>query len=326
MELVNTPHVSDFTKKTLAQFGWQEGDPIPADLGPMLVKVRESVPPSPRADVLVDVAVMPPDAIEQARQMLQAAKSCAAQQAEEAQRKAEIAKLNPAAQQLLKMADAMPEPPQIINDLDEASAVKPASAAPETPAGPAPAEPEESMTGLGPMAILPFCPRCGWDMRQKFEIVPTDLDKEDFLAATLGGTKFERTYEIFGGKLKIIFHTILAEENKLIHRQLVLDQEAKRIVTEAEWFVQMLEYRLAFSLAAITDANGKPTSVIPALGALPAVEGESALITLSNYVNNEVLAHEVTRRLVGTHLRQFQRLVEALEAMALEPSFWNGIA
>jgi len=25
------------------------------------------------------------------------------------------------------------------------------------------------------------------------------------------------------------------------------------------------------------------------------------------------------------HLRQFQRLVEALEAMALEPNFWTGI-
>lgn len=326
MELVNTPHVSDFTKKTLAQFGWQEGDPIPADLGPMLVKVRESVPPSPRADVLVDAAVMPPDTVEQARQMLQAAKSHAALQAEEAQRKAEIAKLNPAAQQLLKLAEAAAAQPQIINDLDEAPVAQPAPSATETPAEPAPAEPEESMTGLGPMAILPFCPRCGWDMRQKFEIVPSDLDKEDFLAATLGGTKFQRDYTIFGGKLKIVFHTILAEENKLIHRQLVLDQESKRIVTEAEWFVQMMEYRLALSLGALVDGNGKPTAVVPALGELPAVEGESPLITLTNYVNNKVLAHEVTRRLVGTHLRQFQRLVEALEAMALEPSFWNGIA
>jgi hypothetical protein len=176
------------------------------------------------------------------------------------------------------------------------------------------------------MAVLPFCPRCGWDMRQKFEIVPTELDKEDFLAATLGGTKFQRDYEIFGGKVKIVFHTILADESKLIHRQLVLDQESKKIVTEAEWFVQMLEYRMALSLGAIVDAKGKPTALIPALGDLPAVDGQSPLETLSDYVNKKVLAHEVTRRLVGSHLRQFQRLVEALEAMALEPSFWNGIA
>lgn len=325
MQLVETPHVSDFTKSTLAQFGWQAGDPIPADLGPLLVKVRESLPPSPRADVLVDIASMPVETVEQVKQMLQAAKGYASQAAEEARRKAEIAKLNPAAQDLLRLAESTTAAPQIVDDREAAPAPQPEPEKPEAAPQEEP-EPTESTTGLGQRALLPFCPRCGWDMRQKFDIVPTDLDKEDFLAATLGGTKFERNYEIFGGKFKIVFRTILAEENKLLHRQLVLDQEAKKIVTEAEWFVQMLEYRLALSLAALTDANGKPTAVVPALGELPAVEGETPLVTLSNYVNNKVLAHEVTRRLVGTHLRQFQRLVEALEAMALEPSFWNGIA
>lgn len=329
MELVDSAHVSEFTKKTLAQFGWRDGEPIPAELGPLLLKVRESSPPSPRTDVLVDIAIMPPDEVAQAQQLLQAAKQVAAQQAEAQSRQAQLNQLNPAAQRLMQLADTAPE---IIDDRPEVAAPAPTPAptpapAPELPPEAAPAEAtEESATGLGPMAVLPFCPRCGWDMRQKFEIVPTELDKEDFLTATLGGTKFQRDYTIFGGKVRIIFHTILAEENKMIHRQLVIDQENKKIVTQAEWFVQMLEYRLALSLGAIVDQNGKPTAVIPALGELPAVAGQSPLETLADYVNNKVLAHEVTRRLVGSHLRQFQRLVEALEAMALEPSFWNGIA
>jgi hypothetical protein len=175
------------------------------------------------------------------------------------------------------------------------------------------------------MVILPFCPRCGWDMRQRFEIVPTDRDKEDFVASLLGGTRFKRDYALLGGKLVISFQTILADDNKMIHRQLILDQEAKKIVTEAEWFVALMEYRLALSLEYTADAQGKPIAIVPALGDLPPKEGESPLSTLSGYVNQKILAHEVTRRLVGQHLRQFQRLVEALEAMALEPSFWNGI-
>jgi hypothetical protein len=327
MELVDAQNVSDFTKKTLAQFGWVDGDPLPVDLGPMLVKVRESLPPSPRSDVLVDIDTMPPLAVEQAKQMLAAAKQVAAQQAEEQKRKEAVAQLNPAAQRLMQFAEDVA--PAIVDDRNDTP--PPVSEPPPPP--PPPLEtpeseeaPAESNTGLGQRAMLPFCPRCGWDMRQKFEIVPTDLDKEDFLAAALGSQKFQRDYEIFGGKIRIVFHTILAEESKMLHRQLVLDQENKKIVTEAEWFVRMLEYRLALSLSAITDNRGKPTAVIPALGGLPSVEGESPLETLTNYVNNTVLAHEVTRRLVGSHLRQFQRLVEALEAMALEPSFWNGIA
>ena len=51
----------------------------------------------------------------------------------------------------------------------------------------------------------------------------------------------------------------------------------------------------------------------------------TALAGQLDFMNKNILAQEVTRRLVATHLRQFQRLLEALEAMALEPSFWNGI-
>lgn len=326
MDLVDTPHVSEFTKKTLGQFGWKDGDAIPADLGPMLVKLRETLPPSPRTDVLVDVAALPPATVEEIKQMLAAARVAADAAAKQRAADAAMENLNPAAQQLLRTLKDDDATPQIIDDratvTDAATEPRPEERAtpPEVPATSA------DTTGTTPMAVLPFCPRCGWDMRQRFEIVPTDLDKEDFLAAALGGTKFKRDYPMFGGKMVVMFNTILADENKMIHRQLVLDQESKRIVTEAEWFVQMLEYRMALSLVAIVDANGKPTAVVPALGELPAVDGESPIVTLTNYVNTKVLAHEVTRRLVGQHLRQFQRLVEALEAMALEPSFWNGIA
>lgn len=322
MELVDqTYQVSGFTKNTLAQFGWKAGEPIPAELGPLLVKLRESLPPSPKNDVLVDIAVMPPEAIEQVKALLETAKNEGARQSKRDETEKALANLSPAAQALYRatMSDE-DNAPQIVDDRAEQPAEPAASPAPE------PAPPITPPSDVEPMVILPFCPRCGWDMRQKFEIVPTDRDKEDFVSALLGGTRFKRDYALLGGKLNLAFQTILADDNKMIHRQLILDQEAKKIATEAEWFVAMMEYRLALSLEYTTDANGKPLSVIPALGELPPKTGETPLETLSNYVNTQVLAHEVTRRLAGQHLRQFQRLVEALEAMALEPSFWNGIA
>lgn len=327
MELIDTPHVSEFTKNTLAQFGWKEGDAIPAELGAFLVQVRETLPPSPRNDILVDAAAMPVEAVERAKALLAQAKVAAAERDKHAAAAAAVSNLNPAAQALFQ-ATVDDSAPLLIDDRE----TTPAHAAKtETPlpaaAAEAPAQEaaDADLTGADPRLVLPFCPRCGWDMRQKFDIVPTDLDKEDFVATILGNTRFKRDYKLMGGKMTVAFKTILAEDNKMIHRQLVLDQEAKKIVTDAEWFVQMLEYRMALSLDYITNGDGKPTVVVPELGTLPAVANESPLETLANHVNSTYLAHEVTRRLVGTHLRQFQRLVEALEAMALEPSFWNGI-
>jgi hypothetical protein len=167
-------------------------------------------------------------------------------------------------------------------------------------------------------------------MRQKFEVQPTDRDKEDFLATLLGGTRFKKSYELFGGKIIVTFRGLLADENKLIYRQLVLDQQENKVATEAEWFVQMMDYRLACSLEDIKDKAGKVIAVVPELSEMPFTRNpeqplETALVKQLEFVSTKILAQEVTRRLVATHLRQFQRLVEALEAMALEPSFWNGI-
>jgi hypothetical protein len=190
--------------------------------------------------------------------------------------------------------------------------------------------PANGDTPADPMVILPFCPRCGWDMRQKFEVQPTDRDKEDFLATLLGGTRFKKSYELFGGKIVVTFRGLLADENKLIYRQLVLDQKENKVTTEAEWFVQMMDYRLSCSLEDIKDKKGKVISVVPELSEMPFTQNpdkplETALVKQLEFVSTTILAQEVTRRLVATHLRQFQRLVEALEAMAIEPSFWNGI-
>jgi hypothetical protein len=223
-----------------------------------------------------------------------------------------------------KIAEEQPAP-EIIDDR--------AISAAETPPPPA-TEPTDTQVvavppaeDLKPAAV--FCPRCGWDARMKFDVVPTDRDKEDFLSTLLGGQRFRKKYELFGGKVVVTFRSVLAEENKLIYRQLVLDQAVDKVRTEAEWYVQLMDYRLACSLDTITNDSGKvlaevselvmPTSPIDA-------DSQTPIVAQLDIINKNILAQEATRRLVGMHLRQFQRLIESLEAMALEPSFWTGIA
>lgn len=330
MELVENVYVSDFTKATLEQFGWKVGDAIPADLGPLMIKMKETLPASKRTDVLVDKEVMTEEQVEKIRAMLVEAAEIGRKKKKENEVDEQTKNMTPEVAEAFKKFKLQPT---IVDDREDMATDTPP--AEEKPAEQAVEEPkvEEKETPAEPPPppepVQVFCPRCGWDMRQKFEVKPTERDKEDFLATLLGGSRFKKKYEMFGGRVVVTFRSLLAEENKLIYRQLVLDQQKNKVATEAEWFVQMMDYRLACSLETISDKSGKVIASIPTLEemAFEASKDEPLLTPLPKQLDliNKNLAQEATRRLVGTHLRQFQRLVEGLEAMALEPSFWNGI-
>jgi hypothetical protein len=333
MELVENVYVSDFTKATLGQFGWKEGDAIPADLGQLMIKMKETLPTSKRSDVLIDKDVMSEEQAKQIKDMLREARDIGRKKKRAEELEEQTKNMAPDVAEVYKQLETEP---MIVDDRDENGETPPAETTVEPAAvaeQPATEEPkavatEEPKETVDP-ALVVFCPRCGWDMRQKFDIVPTDREKEDFLATLLGGVRFKKKYELFGGRIVVTFRSLLAEENKLIYRQLVLDQQKNKVATEAEWFVQMMDYRLACSLESVADKNGKVLMVIPLLEemAFEPEKDEPLATPLPKQLDliNKNMAQEATRRLVGTHLRQFQRLVEALEAMALEPNFWNGI-
>lgn len=325
MDIVSPAYISDSTKKTLQQFGWVEGNPIPDTLGELLLKIKETLPPSSRVDVLVDRSLMSAEATEQVIELLRAAKELGERKRKQDEQEAAEANMTDSVREAYrKFAEA-----EVVDDRAEAE---------EATEAPPPAAPEVvieqdavSETGFdAPSVVFPFCPRCGWDMKQKYDVDITDNDKEDFLATLLGGSRFKRAYEIAGGRLKIVFRSMLADENFMVQRQLLLDQNNNEIFSEAEWFLRLAEYRMGCSLESLADANGKLIYANPELQDLKFTPPEdrptqTPLVLARQNVNSKALAHEVTRRLIATQLRQFQRLVEALEAMALEPSFWNGI-
>lgn len=332
MELVENVYVSDFTKKTLEQFGWKTGDAIPADLGTLMIKMKETLPASKRDDVLVDKDVMSEEQVEQITGLLREAKELGRKKKQESELEEKTQNMAPSVSEVYKQIvnSGDNDGPQII---DDRAAVAEAQKQETKPEPVEETKPEEESTVKDvpefKPTVIAYCPRCGWDMRQKFEVTPTDRDKEDFIATLLGGSRFKKKYEMFGGKIIITFRSLLAEENKLIYRQLVLDQQINKVATEAEWFVQMMDYRLACSLETIADRKGKVIASIPLLEEMSwdGKKDEPLATPLPKQLElvNQHLAQEATRRLVGTHLRQFQRLLEGLEAMALEPSFWNGI-
>jgi len=337
MKLVEDVYVSSFTKNTLEQFGWKEGDAIPEELGQVLIKLKEKSPPSDKTDRLIDREVLAEEDVKKVLDLLAEAKKVQAKNKKQKEIDDAASKVAPGVQEAYK--DLLESGPEIVDDRDTVAEDKEAPVEEkqeeqQTEEPPAPSKVEETINDVVEEVVkeeetksVPYCPRCSWNLSVKFDVKPTDRDKEDFLATLLGETRFKKTYELFGGKISVVFRSLYAEENKMVYRQLVLDQNNGRVATEAEWFTQMMDYRLACSLETILDKDKKPIHVFPELSLTPenTTNGESTPIPDQLNRANKALAQEVTRRLVGTHLRQFQRLVEALEAMALEPNFWNGI-
>ena len=329
MDLVENPYVSDFTKKTLEQFGWKANDPIPADLGDLMIKIKDRMPATARTDVLIDKESMTEADVEAVAQLLKKAKDVLNKKEKAAEIDKATENMSPSVREAYEKMMAE-DAPQIVDDREQAAKEE----VKEEPKEDVPLDPtiENRMdTGVSSaMPVLPFCPRCGWDMRQQYDVETTDRDKEDFLATLLGGERFRRDYEIAGGRMRIRLRSMLADENFLVQRQLLLDQNAGEILSEAEWFLRMAEYRMACSLEAIFDASGKVIFANPEIQDVPFTPPEdkptqTVLAAVRHTINTKPLSAEVTRRLVSMHLRKFQRLVEALEAMALEPSFWEGI-
>lgn len=340
MELIDTgAYVSEVTKRTLQQFGWEQGDPLPATLSDLLSEIKERTPATKTVGLLIDASVMSEVDIAAVKNALAAAKDFA-----EKQRNKPVLFPDPSLLQLQQAinsaAAATPgesaDPVQIIDDRAAPQSTPPATEPAATPAPAAEPAPEIKTEIPEPTPRIPdnvalpvFCPRCNWDTRQVYEVEVTEFDKEAFVAVTLGGERFKKTFKLLGGKYAVTLRGLFAEENTIIHHQLLLDQKDGDFLSDTEWFLRMFEYRLACSIDEIEIKNQLPRP-IPELAAVQNMElpnktddkSKTPLIRLREYVLNDLLKSELTRRMVGAQFREFQRLYEALEAMAVEPSFW----
>lgn len=227
----------------------------------------------------------------------------------------------------------------VIDDRVPAGAAQPAPqvAAPATQV-PVPAAqvaaaeplPPTGLTGMLPQLV--HCPRCLWDLSLPFEITPTTRDKESFMAAMLGLQRFQKAIEMLGGRMAVTFRGLTSQEVQIINRQLTQQMRIGDIKGEGEYFAWLMEYRLICATQQI-EAMGNNIVDVPTLETwtaqhAPDLVGSqtvTALPAMREWYSTAVAPHESLRRVIGQHHRQFQRLVEALEAWTAEENFWIGI-
>lgn len=207
-------------------------------------------------------------------------------------------------------------------------------------------------------AAMSNCPRCLWPLSQSFDLKVTSEDKQVFLASILGTSRFQKKYDILGGNAVIYYRSLTTNEAAAIQYQLGCDIRNGNIHGDGEFLAWLMEYRLVASVSRIDigkntiariksiddwvkDHPEPPAKPLPEKQSEAATEAmptealsafdaglqrpDTPLPRMREWFYKEIVTQEPLRRIIGQQHREFQRLVEALEAMTSDSSFWKGI-
>ena len=171
------------------------------------------------------------------------------------------------------------------------------------------------------------CPHCGWDQNIPDPIVPTEVDKQTFLQATLGNLPFEKLYDLAGGKLQITCRTLRPEELDLCFRQCYVERRRGEIQTEKDFWERLMRNRYCLQLVDLRSGQMQhemPRSVEEWEAGQTPDEGEDTIVKrIREHMYASIFRTETIVRWVGSTVADFNRLVTKLEANAMNPDFWG---
>jgi hypothetical protein len=87
----------------------------------------------------------------------------------------------------------------------------------------------------------------------KPEVKITDSDKERFFKSFLSDEPFEDDYDLFNGKVPIVFRTLSLDENDIVFKQISFDQAKGIAKSDDSYILKIVEYRLAGCLVSVNE-------------------------------------------------------------------------
>jgi hypothetical protein len=196
--------------------------------------------------------------------------------------------------------------------------------APRVDLPPAPA-PEAAEMLSGAMPQLSNCPRCDWDLKLRDTVEVSTEDKQNFLAAVLGGTHFAKAYPLLGGNMEVTLRTLSMPEIDLCYRQCYFEQRRGELTTTAAIFEQMLRYQTLLKLQRVVSDSRVftfPSSVDDWQVDAPGPDN-TVLPAILREVTAGFLKSESIYRVISNIVMQFNRLVMKLEANVSNADFWK---
>lgn len=270
-------NLTEDEKNSLKALGWKEGQPIPGDLPVRLEKARKAAV----ADAVAFRSPLPPDTppvkqpvthelASMSKEQLDQLRSSLAQAGVEMERmkkskSAGITGAGPGINEAIA-AGLAAEAERARNPVNISSETKPKPPDEKVSTSrlfdqPPKEECPKQDTTAG--ASFHVCSRCGWDDRTvyPFEDRPTDEDRDRYMACFLSG-RFRKVYELYGGKILVVFKSLTKREEDLALIQLGLDMrknvQENKIKDQVTYVSYLLAYRTAMGLERIIHTTAGP--------------------------------------------------------------------
>lgn len=318
-------------RQDLEAIGWKPGMPIPSNLADLVEQVTKEA---------TDTEALPPP-VDPSTPPIRAPKPVDLQDLPEEKKEVLRQALEEAARQQAQPQPAMPQQPGegvveaiqaaqgiggreivIENDLDRP---KEQAAKPKPEPTPVAEEPEPTpppATTESAPQTEGACPYCGWDLSIHDVIEVTEEDKDLFTAAMVGGQVFQKTYSLFGGRMRVTFRSLYSYEIDACFAQAYADHQAGKTATLTDRAENLQRYYLALQLVEIQSDQEflqMPKS-LKEWGWAPNQQG--VLPQIRDKVYQEVLKTESRVRVISGALMNFRRLYARLEANAERPDFY----
>lgn len=174
------------------------------------------------------------------------------------------------------------------------------------------------------------CKRCGLNPDDPFLVEPTSLDKVNFMRAALTGGRFEKSFPLFGGRLRVTFRSRIVDESESISRHLQWQAVQGNLdIRFLYTLAQKMTMSMSLSKVEVFDEQGIVESSvvypIPTLEFYPEIEGEGSQqlcdrVHYKLFIKNNV--SEMTYNALYKAFLSFDALYQMLISRAEDSDFW----
>lgn len=149
----------------------------------------------------------------------------------------------------------------------------------------------------------------------EMEAAPTEEDKQNLFRAILGNRRYEKTFSLFGGMLRVTMTELTPYEEERVFAAMGRAQVQGAVKTEDDWSVMFERLRMMYSIREIHHTGQDTYSRDPETAdVIDFTEADTFPQRFSSSVVWQSLSH-VTR--------VFRRQLDMMVELALSPDFWK---
>ncbi len=202
----------------------------------------------------------------------------------------------------------------------------------ESPPPPVTPDKQPDYSGLESQDTLVVCPHCGWDTRNRELVEITEDDKLHFVQSILGAIRFKKSYELFGGALKITFRALSTAESDMAYKQLIVDAQddiQTKVLSDSSFYWRtLMAYRSVMAIERIE--SEKNILEIPEISEIEVdpkaySKPNTKLFALFDDLVEQIMPTEALRHAITHIFVEFQSLCDKLQAMAEAKDFWKAV-